>query len=451
MEAIDRVKAKRKVIRSASTKFVNKVKSFLEDFDSQNETNQEQLFEYLLNLDDKQIELKTLNKVVEDLLSDEELFKAEIEGANESNVRTNNPALSLNLPKLQIPNFSGDSSTYLEFINCFTNAIDANESLNNVDKFIYLKSFLSGEASKIVSGFALTEDNYKSCLNLLKDRYGRQDHLISCFRNKLLEIEPVKSSFNLKGLRKLHDESEINIRNLDSMGVASGNYGHLLIPILLKQLLHDLVVEFHRQKDSKNIGDVKELMKFIKFEIESRESANIALGHSQKIPENSRYLQRNLSYQPQQPKFKNNFPSSSALTTVVRNVCIFCNSDTHTSIGCQIFSNEEKRYKLKKEGRCYRCMTYKHLISQCKVKITPCETCQSLNHNSLFCPKTKIKTPLRNNKTEIPEVDNVKKPETQVKEVVMSSVLNPQYSPENYATLLQTAEVQLINGCNKVI
>ncbi|GFQ65269.1 integrase catalytic domain-containing protein [Trichonephila clavata] len=267
-------------------------------------------------------------------------------GANESNVRTNNPALSLNLPKLRIPNFSGDSSTYLEFINCFTNAIDANESLNNVDKFIYLKSFLSGEASKIVSGFALTEDNYKSCLNLLKDKYGRQNHLISCFMNKLLEIEPVKSSFNLKGLRKLHDESEINIGNLYSMGVASGNYGHLLIPILLKQLPHDLVVEFHRQKDSKNIGDVKELMKFIKFEIESRESANIA--STRAFTENSRYLPRNLSYQPQQPKLKNNFPSSSALTTVVRNVCIFCNSDTHTSIGCQIFSNEEKRYKLKR-------------------------------------------------------------------------------------------------------
>ncbi|GFQ83656.1 integrase catalytic domain-containing protein [Trichonephila clavata] len=33
----------------------------------------------------------------------------------------------------------------------------------------------------------------------------------------------------------------------------------------------------------------------------------------------------------------------------------------------------------------------------------------------------------------------------------MSSVLNPQYSPENYATLPQTAEVQVINVCNKVI
>ncbi|GFR06491.1 uncharacterized protein TNCT_659221 [Trichonephila clavata] len=81
MEAIDKVRAKRKVVRSASTKFVNKVKSFLETFDSQNETHEEQLSEYLLNLDAKQIELQTLNKEVEDLLSDEELFEAEIEGS----------------------------------------------------------------------------------------------------------------------------------------------------------------------------------------------------------------------------------------------------------------------------------------------------------------------------------------------------------------------------------
>ncbi|GFY44128.1 uncharacterized protein TNIN_258601 [Trichonephila inaurata madagascariensis] len=191
---IDKIKARRKAVRSTCTKFVNKVKSFLEIFNSQNEAHQEQLFEYLLNLDAKQIELRSLNK--EDFLSYEELFKAEIEGsleyeeninevkyrvkskinkihlsqpdvnskgANESNVRTNNYALSLNLPKLRIPNFSGDSSNYLEFVNNFTNAIDANESLSNVDKFIYLKSFLSGEASKNFSGFALTGDNYKSC------------------------------------------------------------------------------------------------------------------------------------------------------------------------------------------------------------------------------------------------------------------------------------------------
>ncbi|GFS64088.1 uncharacterized protein TNCV_3944711 [Trichonephila clavipes] len=120
-------------------------------FKIQNETHQEQLSEYLLNLDAKQIELQTLNKEVENLLSDNELFEAEIEGSLE----------------------------YEENIN--------------------------------------------------------------------------KVRYKIK------------------------------------------VVEFHRQKDSKIIGDVRELMKFVKFEIESRESADIALGHSQKIPENSRYPPRNSS------------------------------------------------------------------------------------------------------------------------------------------------------------
>ncbi|GFX59782.1 uncharacterized protein TNCV_1778211 [Trichonephila clavipes] len=84
MEIIEKIRAKRKLcVRSASTKFVNKLKSFLENFDSQNETHQEQLSEYLLNLDAKQIELHTLNKEIEDLLSDKDLFEAEIEGSLE--------------------------------------------------------------------------------------------------------------------------------------------------------------------------------------------------------------------------------------------------------------------------------------------------------------------------------------------------------------------------------
>ncbi|GFW79775.1 uncharacterized protein TNCV_2589951 [Trichonephila clavipes] len=83
VESIEKIRAKRKTVRSASTKFVNKVKSFLETFDSQNETHQEHHLEYLLNLDAKQIELQTLNKEVEDLLSDKELFEAEIESSLE--------------------------------------------------------------------------------------------------------------------------------------------------------------------------------------------------------------------------------------------------------------------------------------------------------------------------------------------------------------------------------
>ncbi|GBM64461.1 hypothetical protein AVEN_194224-1 [Araneus ventricosus] len=351
MEAIEKFKSKRKVVRTASTKLVNQITLLLESYDIKKEKDRKKLSEYLLNVEDKLKELKTLNKEIEELITDKAVFEADIETSFEyeenlndlrfqikskidnfkieqqpvtappvnipaNNAETKRPATSISLPKLRIPTFSGDASTFLEFINSFSNAIDSNESLNNVEKFIYLKSFLSGEAYKSVSGFSLTEENYKSCLDLLKDRYGRQDHLIGHFINKLLEIKPVKSSFNLRGLRKLHDESEISIRNLNSMGIDSKNSGHLLIPILLKQLPHDLVIEYHRKRNSGKTGDVHELIKFIKFEIESRESANIVTGHTHKVSE-SRQFSRNSSYHGQ-PKIKPNAPSSAALNTVVK-------------------------------------------------------------------------------------------------------------------------------------
>ncbi|GBM30590.1 hypothetical protein AVEN_27621-1 [Araneus ventricosus] len=135
-------------------------------------------------------ELKTLNKEIEELITDKAVFEADIETSFEyeeklndlkfqikskidnfkieqqpvtappvnipaNNAETKRPATSISLPKLRIPTFSGDASTFLEFINSFSNAIDSNESLNNVEKFIYLKSFLSGEAYKSVSGFSL--------------------------------------------------------------------------------------------------------------------------------------------------------------------------------------------------------------------------------------------------------------------------------------------------------
>ncbi|KAF8785785.1 hypothetical protein HNY73_011290 [Argiope bruennichi] len=219
------------------------------------------------------------------------------------------------------------------------------------------------------------------------------------------------------------------------MGIASGNDGHLLIPILLKQLPHDLVVEFHRRRDPSKIGDVNELIKFIKFE--SRESANIVTGHSQKVPEIPRYPSRNSAYHGH-TKFKNKLLSSAALNTVIKNVCTFCKSDTHTALKCKTFSDKQKRYKLKKDGRCYRCMAYRHLISHCKVKIPPCETCQSLQHNFLFCPKNKSES-------------SSSETETHGQEVVISSVLKAEDNPGSYATLLQMANVQAENGANKIM
>ena len=226
------------------------------------------------------------------------------------------------------------------------------------------------------------------------------------------------------------------------MGVASDNFGHLLIPILLKQLPHNLVVEFHRKKDPTKTGDVNELMKFIKFEIESREAANAISGLSVKTQEMNRpkveYLKN---------KSRSNLPTAAALNTIAKKACIFCYATNHNSIECKKFTPEQKRYKLKKEGRCYRCF-YKHLQSACKVKIQPCLTCDSMQHNLLFCPKTKNKNDVSN---QIPHIPEEKSNLTNENGAVMSSVLKSKNSMNNYTTLLQTACVHVGNGSSKII
>ena len=73
--------------------------------------------------------------------------------------------------------------------------------------------------------------------------------------NKILNLEPIKSENNIKALRKLHDSCEISIRNLNSLGVLSGSYGHLLLPILLKLLLsyHPTMCILWEPSESENL------------------------------------------------------------------------------------------------------------------------------------------------------------------------------------------------------
>ena len=84
---------------------------------------------------------------------------------------------------------------------------------------------------------------------------------------------------------------------------------------------------------------------------------------------------------------KKNISSAAVLTTSSKTFCIFCKSSDHGSLSCEKFSSEQKRYKLKKEGRCYECFLKPHLSNFCNAKISPCEKCGLLSHNEIFCPK----------------------------------------------------------------
>ena len=68
------------------------------------------------------------------------------------------------LPKLELPVFSGNALEWQGFWDQFNVSIHSNESISDVDRFNYLKKYLSGKALATIAGLALSSENYKEAI-----------------------------------------------------------------------------------------------------------------------------------------------------------------------------------------------------------------------------------------------------------------------------------------------
>ena len=84
----------------------------------------------------------------------------------------------------------------------------------------------------------LNSESYKEALDILIDRYGNPQVLISALMETLIKINKVKNMENLEALQKLYNDIENCIRNLKSLKIESSTYGYLLI-LLLKEKVPD--------------------------------------------------------------------------------------------------------------------------------------------------------------------------------------------------------------------
>ena len=109
------------------------------------------------------------------------------------------------LPRLEVPKFSGKVHKWQEFWDGFSSAIDGNTQLSEVDKFSYLYGLLLEPVQSTVQGFALTADNYKAAVDLLKKHYGKKILIQRAYVNELLNIVNVYNKRDTIKLRKMYD------------------------------------------------------------------------------------------------------------------------------------------------------------------------------------------------------------------------------------------------------
>ena len=121
--------------------------------------------------------------------------------------RGDNKILNTKLPKLEFPVFKGNPLEWQSFYDQFNISIHQNKTLSNIDRFNYLRRYFAAQTLATISGLTLNSENYEVGLNILIDRYGNPQVLISTHMETLVKINKVKKMENLEALRKLYMEN----------------------------------------------------------------------------------------------------------------------------------------------------------------------------------------------------------------------------------------------------
>ena len=247
----------------------------------------------------------------------------------------------------------------------FTSAVHNNASLSTIDKFNYLNSMLEGRALPAVQGLPITESNYQSALDILNQRFGKSQAIISAHMEELMKI-PACTGEKSSQLRYIYDKISVHVRGLESLGVTSQQYGSLLTPVIMAKLPSEIRVQIARNT-TEEIWEVADMLKIILKEVEARE-----ISESVKVNE------------PEHRKPRT--PSAAALATQAglgQSIqCVYC-KDHHFSASCdRVKDTKERKEILKRDRRCFTCLGKNHRSSQCEPKRS-CRKCGSKHHQSI--------------------------------------------------------------------
>ena len=299
-----------------------------------------------------------------------------------SSVSSNPNDSHAKLPKLTLDKFNGELLSWQSFWDQYSVAIHTNGSLSDIQKFNYLRSYLTETTGECINGLSLTSANYQKAVEILKERYENKQILISSYMDVLVKLPKVDNLKDIDKLRKIYNSLETSVRNLADLGVEITSYWKLLISIIFDRIPTELKLLISR-KFKNNVFDLDILIEIFKQELFARERVQAIDGKkNSSYDETDSFTEHNLLNNSRKSDKRYEKKYDSPLK-----VRVYCGGKNHLSTRCNtIIHIETRRNILKKAGRCFLCLSKGHLKKHCKVKYS-CVKCDSKDHNVSICDK----------------------------------------------------------------
>ena len=119
------------------------------------------------------------------------------------------------MPIVKIPIFSGDLLLWPTFWDSFRANVHENTHYSKVAKMSYLLDHLKGEAQSALRHFQITDACYDEAIEVLKERFGREQEVKFAHMLELLNLQPATKQSEL---RDVVDKIEGHLRCLSTLG-----------------------------------------------------------------------------------------------------------------------------------------------------------------------------------------------------------------------------------------
>lgn len=293
-----------------------------------------------------------------------------------------NAPTSCQLPRINLPKFSGSPSEWSEFCDLFTAMVRESGELSKVEKLQYLKMSLTGEASLLLRNISVTGDNFSRAWDNLVTRYQNKrilidTHLASLF---LPRREVTESAADLKNLL---NETEDALGALASLCNPEESWDHSLVYITARKLDSESFKEWEL-----SIGAEVEPPTFDKLRqfVISRARALEAVEQRAGVrkPKQSTTAKGSPSgAKVHQTNVGSAREHSTTEKAKITTACSLCNS-AHYISACPNYrakTNEERRAFLIEKNLCFNCLG-PHQFKSCR-STKRCLMCAGPHHTTI--------------------------------------------------------------------
>lgn len=250
------------------------------------------------------------------------------------------------LPRINLPKFSGDLGEWEAFRDQFKSLINDNNDLVNVNRLQYLNSCVKGEAHDVIRNLAITDANFKVAWNLLINCYDNHQRLVHEHIHTLHTLPQVESE-SAAALMALRDKANIAIQALRNLGRPVDTWDDMLIYLLVQKLDKNTRKAWELQLDN-----TTECPSYIQLEqfFASRALENILPG----------IIKAKI-------KKQNSTSVQSHIANASSSKCPMCQK-SHLLFACFKLRNQacdQRRELVKKFRCCFNCLSVKHTRDKC--------------------------------------------------------------------------------------